>query len=123
MDIIADRVLITFFYYNHLAGHPQSLVPIGLFLFEYVGPDLSSSIQFLRWPILSPNYFYRIDQRIWKLNWSGLAKVCNTGLVTVLNLVPGAAPVTTAVCLVLIGVKTYSSVRLHRLPWPEEKWI
>ncbi len=74
MDIIADRVLITFFYYNHLAGHPQLLVPIGLFLFEYVGPDLYLSIQFLRWPILSPNYFYRIDQRIWKLGnlvWPG----------------------------------------------------
>jgi CDP-diacylglycerol--glycerol-3-phosphate 3-phosphatidyltransferase len=123
MDIIADRLLITFFYYNHLAGHPALLAPVGLFLFEYVGLDLYLSIQFLRWPIVSPNYFYQVDRRIWVLNWSAAAKLGNTGLVTALNLVPGMAPVTVGVCCVLIGIKSYSWVRLHGLPRPEERWI
>lgn len=123
MDIIADRLLITFFYYNHLAGHPDLLAPVGLFLFEFVGLDLYLSIQFLRWPIVSPNYFYRIDRRIWLLNWSAVAKVGNAGLVTVLNLMPGMAPVTVGVCLVLIGIKLHSWVRLHGLPRPEEQWV
>lgn len=123
MDIIADRLLITFFYFNHLASHPQLLLPIGLFLIEFVGLDLYLSIQFLRWPIVSPNYFYRIDRRIWMLNWSSVAKMGNTGLVTVLNLLPGTAPLTVAVCLGLIAVKVYSWVRVHRLPGPEQQWI
>ena len=123
MDIIADRLLITFFYFNHLASHPQLLLPIGLFLIEFVGLDLYLSIQFLRWPIVSPNYFYRIDRRIWMLNWSPVAKMSNTGLVTVLNLLPGTAPVTVAVCVGLIGVKLYSWVRVHGLPGPEQQWI
>ena len=122
MDIIADRLIITFFYFNHLARHPELMLPIGLFLFEYVGLDLYLSIQFLRWPIVSPNYFYRVDRQIWTLNWSAVAKACNTGLVTVLNLVRGTEAVTVVVCLGLIGVKTYSWVRLHGLPWPEEQW-
>lgn len=123
MDIIADRLLITFFYYNHLASHPGLLAPVGLFLFQYVGLDLYLSIQFLRWPIVSPNYFYRIDRRIWLLNWSAVAKLTNSGLVTLLNLVPGTAPLTVGVCLILIGVKSYSWIRLHGLPRPEEQWI
>jgi CDP-diacylglycerol--glycerol-3-phosphate 3-phosphatidyltransferase len=122
MDIIADRLTITFFYYTYLTWHPELAWPVGLFLLQFVGLDLFLSMQFLRWPILSPNYFYLVDRQIWALNWSGIAKFCNTGLVTILNLVPGTAPVTIVVCLCLIGLKTYSWVRLHGLPWPEERW-
>jgi hypothetical protein len=56
-DIIADRVLITFFCWDHLVSHPQLLLPVGLFLFEFIGIDLYLSMQFLRWPILSFDYF------------------------------------------------------------------
>jgi CDP-diacylglycerol--glycerol-3-phosphate 3-phosphatidyltransferase len=122
LDILADRLTITFFYFNHLTRHPDLAVPVGLFLFQYVGLDLFLSMQFLRWPIVSPNYFYRVDRQIWLLNWSSVAKVCNTGVVTILNLVPGTVPVTILVCLCLIVLKTYSWVRLHGLPWPEEQW-
>ena len=122
LDIIADRVLIVFFYHNYLTGHPQLLLPVGLFLFQYIGLDLYLSLQFLRWPILSPNYFYLVDRRIWALNWSLAAKVGNTGLVTWVILLTGAVELATAVCLGLIAIKVYSWVCLHRLPAPERRW-
>jgi len=42
------------------------------------------SNQFIRWPILSPNYFYLVDRQTWLWLWSKPAKALNTGLVTLL---------------------------------------
>ena len=122
MDILADRILVVFFYFNHLDTHPYLLVPVTLFLFEFAGIDLFLSIQFLRWPILSPNYFHFVDRRIWWLNWSVWGKLGNTGLVTILILATGWIWVPAAVCVALIGAKVYSCVLLHRVPPPEPGW-
>ncbi|HTM22802.1 MAG TPA: CDP-alcohol phosphatidyltransferase family protein [Kofleriaceae bacterium] len=122
MDIIGDRLLVTFFYFNHLASHPWLLPPVALFLFEFVGIDLFLSIQFLRWPIKSPNYFHLIDRRIWWLNWSVWGKLGNTGLVTLLLLGTGWIWVPAAVCAALIAVKVYSCLLLLRLPPAESRW-
>jgi CDP-diacylglycerol--glycerol-3-phosphate 3-phosphatidyltransferase len=116
MDIIGDRLLVTFFYFNHLGSHPDLLVPVALFI------DLFLSIQFLRWPIVSPNYFHLVDRRIWWINWSVWGKLGNTGLVTLLLLGTGWTWVPAAVCAVLIAVKVYSCVLLQRLPPPEPGW-
>lgn len=123
MDIIADRLLITFFYYNVLSRDPHLLLPAGLFLFQYLGPDLYRSIQFLRWPILSPNYFHQVDQRIWALNWSPVAKLSNAGFATALILLLGNAWLPVLVCAVLLAIKIYSCVRLQWVPAPERSWV
>jgi CDP-diacylglycerol---glycerol-3-phosphate 3-phosphatidyltransferase len=123
MDIIADRLLITFFYYNALARNPDLLLPAGLFLFQYIGLDLYLSIQFLRWPILSPNYFHQVDRRIWMLNWSPMAKLGNAGLATGLILLLGNGWLPVLVCSALLIIKIYSCVRLQRLPAPERSWV
>ena len=58
MDILADRFLVAFFYLNYLAMHPELAVVIALFLLEFMVLDHYLSNQFMRWRILSPNYFY-----------------------------------------------------------------
>ncbi|HEV8454768.1 MAG TPA: CDP-alcohol phosphatidyltransferase family protein [Gemmatimonadales bacterium] len=123
MDIIADRLLITFFYYNALSRNPHLLLAAGLFLFQYAGPDLYLSIQFLRWPILSPNYFHRVDRRIWALNWSPVAKFSNAGLATGLIVLLGNAWLPILVCSALLVMKIYSCVLLQRVPAPEQSWV
>jgi CDP-diacylglycerol---glycerol-3-phosphate 3-phosphatidyltransferase len=125
LDILCDRLLVSCFYVNtlYLDDRPGMVVPVALFLIQFMVLDQWLSNQFLRWPILSPNYFFQADRGIWLLNWSALAKAANTGLVTLLIvLVPSPWPAT-AVCLALIALKTHSCVKLLRLPAPELAWV
>jgi CDP-diacylglycerol--glycerol-3-phosphate 3-phosphatidyltransferase len=115
MDILADRLLAIFFYLNFLTSHPALVLPIVLFLFEFMVLDHYLSNQFLHWPILSPNYFYEIDDLIWRLNWSMPAKLLNSGAVTLVLLLTESAWIGSVVVLALISVKLYSCIRLHRL--------
>ena len=87
-------------------------------LFEFMILDNYLSNQFLRWPILSPNYFYVVDRPIWRLNWSPPAKFFNSGMITILLLVAGSIWAVMPVLVALYGIKLYSAVRLHRLPLP-----
>jgi CDP-diacylglycerol--glycerol-3-phosphate 3-phosphatidyltransferase len=119
MDILSDRFLVAFFYLNYLAMCPELVVIIALFLFEFMVLDHYLSYQFIRWPILSPNYFYMVDRTIWRLNWSVPAKFFNTGLVTILVLATKSAWLVLPVLAGLVCVKVYSCVRLHRLLPPE----
>ncbi len=50
------------------------LVPIGLFLFSFMVLDSQLSLAFLNWPLLSLNYFSRVDRRLYRWNWSPLGK-------------------------------------------------
>jgi CDP-diacylglycerol--glycerol-3-phosphate 3-phosphatidyltransferase len=118
LDILSDRFLMAFFYLNYLSMHPDLVVVIALFLFEFMVIDHYLSNQFLRWRLLSPNYFYVVDRTIWRLNWSAPGKFFNSGVVTILLLTTKS---TWAVWPVLVGlylVKTYSWLRLLRLPAP-----
>ncbi len=116
LDILSDRFLVAFFYLNYLALHPELALPIALFLFEFMILDHYLSNQFLRWPILSPNYFYLVDRTIWRLNWSPPGKFFNSGVVTILLLATGSIWPVLLVLAVLYGIKLYSFVRLQRLP-------
>jgi CDP-diacylglycerol--glycerol-3-phosphate 3-phosphatidyltransferase len=70
LDILADRLLIGAFYANYLRAHPGLAVPIAMHLLQFVVLDQYLSLQFMRWPCLSPNYFYEVDRTIWAWNWS-----------------------------------------------------
>jgi len=113
LDILADRILIVFFYLNYQTFHPQFTPAIVLFLVQFMVLDHYLSNQFLRWPIISPNYFDKVDRVIWQLNWSPVGKVCNSGLVTILLLATSSLWITLPVVLSLIGLKIYSCVRWH----------
>lgn len=118
-DIIADRLLIAFFYLNYLTLHPEAAAVIALFLGEFMILDQYLSNQFLRWPILSPNYFYLVDKTIWRLNWSPPGKFFNSGAVTLVLLVTGSPWAAAPILAGLYAVKLYSFARLCRLSGPE----
>src|SRR5690242_16969619 len=48
-DILSDRLLVAFFYMNHLAWHHELVVPISLFLVQFMLLDHGLSNQFMRW--------------------------------------------------------------------------
>ena len=122
MDILADRLLVAFFYLNYVALHPAMVVPVALFLFQFMGIDHYLSNQFLRWPIKSPNYFYVVDRTIWWWNWSRLGKPLNSAVVTAVILATKSPVISSAVCLAIIALKVWSAVRMRALPEPETTW-
>ncbi len=125
-DILSDRLCIGAFYANFLRFHPAMAIPIAMHLLQFVVLDQYLSLQFMRWPCLSPNYFDEVDRRVWLLNWSALGKVANGGLVlavVVLATFLGWSWVVPAVVsLGVMAVKVYSMARLARLPQPEP-WL
>ena len=50
----------------------------GVYVAEFLVVDLLLSLAFRAWPLVSPNYFYLVDHRIWALNWSPLGKTINS---------------------------------------------
>lgn len=122
MDILADRLLMAFFYLNYVSLNPEAMLPVSLFLFSFMGLDNYLSNQFLRWPILSANYFSAVDHRLWALNWSPAGKALNSGLVTILLIAFSSPWPATAAATAIIAVKTHSCVRLHQLRQPERNW-
>lgn len=114
-DIIADRILFILFCLTLFQKSPDFLLPGILLLSEFAGLDLYLSLQFRRWPIKSPNYFYFVDPRIWRLNWSRPAKAMNSGLPIMLLLtLPSTLPGIIALSAVII-LKTYSLITVSQL--------
>ncbi|HUS26961.1 MAG TPA: CDP-alcohol phosphatidyltransferase family protein [Kofleriaceae bacterium] len=122
LDILVDRVLVAFFYFNYATFYPQLLVPVCLFLVQFMFIDHFLSNQFMRWRLKSPNYFYEIDREIWRWNWSPFAKAVNTAAVTGVLVVSKSATAGTIVCGAMLVLKTWSTYRVTRLPAPEEGW-
>jgi len=122
LDILADRVLVAFFYFNYVVLYPHLLLPICLFLVQFMFIDHYLSNQFMRWSVKSPNYFYEVDRTIWRWNWSPLAKAVNTAAVTLVLVVSKSAIMGTAVCAAMLVLKTWSVWRVATLPEPERNW-
>jgi len=94
--------------------------PIAVFLFQFVVVDLPLTLLPMRWPVLSPNYFYLIDTFAYTLNWHVVAKVTNTTLlITLLVFVPDQRVALVAASTVLV-IKLYSLVRVLRLTVPKD---
>ncbi len=122
MDILADRILVAFFYLNYVALYPQLIIPVALFLVQFMGIDHYLSNQFMRWPIKSPNYFYEIDRTIWRWNWSPAGKLVNSAVVTTLLIVTKSPVWSSIGCLAMIGLKVWTAIRMRALPAPEASW-
>ncbi len=122
MDILADRLLVAFFYLNFVTLHPELIVPVALFLVQFMGIDHYLSNQFMRWPIKSPNYFYTVDRTIWIWNWSPAGKLLNSALVTTLLIVTKSPVWSSVACMSLIAMKPVDR-RPHARPLaPETSW-
>jgi CDP-diacylglycerol--glycerol-3-phosphate 3-phosphatidyltransferase len=122
MDILADRVLVAFFYLNYVMLYPELVVPVAMFLFQFMGIDHYLSNQFMRWPIKSPNYFYLVDRAIWAWNWSPAAKLLNSAVVTGVLVLTKSPILGATVCGAILVLKFWTAFRMHALPAPERHW-
>lgn len=117
-DIMADRLCVSLIYLSYGWMHPDMLWPIGLYLFEFMFIDGFLSLSFLFWPLLSPNYFFLVDKRIFKLNWSPLGKVANSSFFLFATVLIGNPFVSGAIAAIVLVVKIYSLQRLYKIGIP-----
>ncbi|MGA8257602.1 MAG: CDP-alcohol phosphatidyltransferase family protein [Nocardioides sp.] len=89
IDMLCDRLNCAAFYLGFAALQHEMILPVSVYLFEFLVIDFFLSLAFLAWPIRSPNYFYEVDERIYRWNWSKPAKAVNSALFAVLLLVTG----------------------------------
>lgn len=120
LDIASDRFCAAVFYVGLAWLEPHLVLPVFLYLAEFMVVDTFLTLAFLAWPIRSPNYFFVVDRQIWRWNWSKPAKAVNSSLFAVVLLVTGTPWVGVLVALGLLVVKTASLVVLvgRGLPVP-----
>jgi CDP-diacylglycerol---glycerol-3-phosphate 3-phosphatidyltransferase len=118
LDVMCDRFSAAAFYIGFAWYDPTMVVPVGLYLAEFMVLDMFLSLAFLAWPISSPNYFYRVDERIWRWNWSKPAKAVNSAAFAVLMVTTRNAWVAAAVGLCLCALKVVSTHWFTRLAVP-----
>lgn len=118
MDIFSDRFCAASFYIGLAWLNPDFVLPIFIYLAEFMVIDCFLSIAFLAWPIRSPNYFYVVDRTLWLWNWSKPGKAVNSSMFAVILLVTEMAWLGVVIASALLVLKTVSLVRLARLGLP-----
>nr|WP_320065540.1 CDP-alcohol phosphatidyltransferase family protein [Micromonospora sp. RTGN7] len=115
-DILADRTSSTVVIAALVQLRPTMAVPLALFLIQFDILDCALSLSFLRWPLLSINYFHLVHRGVYRWNWSPPAKAANTaGLVLLVAF--GPTPVyATVFVLAVIAMKTVSLWTVCRIP-------
>jgi phosphatidylglycerophosphate synthase len=114
-DIVADRACTSACAAALVVLRPATALPIAVFLVQFMVVDQLLSLMFLRWPLLSPNYFAAVDPRIHRWNWSPPAKALNTAAVVLLALFTPVSVAATFAAAVA-AVKVVSLVAAARLP-------
>ncbi len=118
LDIVSDRFCAATYYIGFVWMVPHMWWPVAIFLFEFMVIDAVLSLAFLAWPLTSPNYFYLVDQRIWRWNWSKPGKAVNSAAVAILLEVTKNVWVGAVVAIALLTLKIVSFVWLARLGQP-----
>jgi len=113
-DILSDRACSAVLIGGLFVVRPEWSPALGVYFLQFMVVDCMLTLAFLHWPIVSPNYFYKVDRRIWQLNWSVPAKTANTTLLVVVLLIAPVA-VATALAIVQLAVKLWSSHRMLRI--------
>lgn len=119
LDIVADRLCVAIIYLGFAFMNPEMLWAIGLYLIEFMFIDGFLSLAFLFWPILSPNYFYLVDKRIFQLNWSPIGKVVNSSFFLLATVLVASPALSVAIVAVVTAVKLYSLRRLYQIGIPQ----
>lgn len=115
IDIIADRVESTFFFVNFLFFHPHLYLPVLVYLVNFAFVDFYLSYQFIKFDIISPNYFYKVDRTVYRWNFSPAGKFFNSTIVPLLLIfIPRLQILALVLALGLIGIKTFSCHLLHK---------
>jgi CDP-diacylglycerol--glycerol-3-phosphate 3-phosphatidyltransferase len=118
LDILSDRLCAATFYLGLAWLSPELVLPVLIYLAEFMVVDAYLSLAFLAWPIRSPNYFHVVDRTLWLWNWSKPGKAVNSAIFAVLLLVTGSVWLGVATATALLVVKSASLVRLVRLGMP-----
>lgn len=118
LDIVGDRTCTSLCAAALLMFRPDMALPLGLFFIQFMLLDTMLSLSFLRWPILSPNYFGQVSRTIYRWNWSPPAKALNTAALILLVLVAPSPVYPTVFALAAIGIKVASLAAVVRLPVP-----
>ncbi|MBA2573241.1 MAG: CDP-alcohol phosphatidyltransferase family protein [Actinomycetota bacterium] len=118
LDIVCDRLCAAAFYLGFAWYDPSMVVPVGIYLAEFMVIDTFLSMAFLAWPLSSPNYFYLVDRRLWLWNWSKPGKAVNSALFAVLMVLTRDPWLAGAIATMLLTLKVLSTVRLSRLGLP-----
>jgi CDP-diacylglycerol--glycerol-3-phosphate 3-phosphatidyltransferase len=116
MDLIADRVEILFFFIIFLVFYPQLYLPVTVYIFNFAFLDFYLCYQFVKFDIISINYFYKVDRVVYQYNFSFWAKILNsTMIIFLLILLPELWVLTTVLALGWVGIKSYSIYRVVKL--------
>lgn len=108
LDIMCDRISAGIFYVGFAWFDPSMIVPVGIYLVEFMVIDMYLSLAFTAWPVSSPNYFYHVDQRLWWWNWSKVGKALNSGLFALLMIWTREPWLLGLIACILLGLKLTS---------------
>src|SRR5262245_15137468 len=101
---VSGRLWAAGFYVGLVWLDPSMARPVGVFLLEFAVVDTCLSLAFLAWPLISPNYFCRVDRPIWQANWSKTGKAVNSSAVALLMVLTRSVPLCTTVALGLLAL-------------------
>jgi CDP-diacylglycerol--glycerol-3-phosphate 3-phosphatidyltransferase len=114
LDVIGDRASCAVLCAGLIVLQPQLWPAVAVFLVQFMVVDCLASLSFLHWPLLSYNYFDRVDRQVWLLNWSRPAKALNTVSV-VLVAVAGAPLLALVVASAQLVLKVWTAQRVWTL--------
>lgn len=115
-DIGADRLCTIMLGIALITTVPWTLLPVLIFLGQFVLVDSVLSLGFLHWRrLLSPNYFYLVDRTLWRLNWSHPAKATNTSSVIIVTAISHSAIAGAVMAGSVLVVKIISLARIYRV--------
>jgi len=114
LDIVSDRACCGVLVCVLAVVQPDMWPALAVFLIQFMVIDCVLSLAFLRWDLLSPNYFYRVDPTVYRYNWSPPAKATNT-VAVVVAVASGWLPVALAIALAQLTLKIWSSHRVLSL--------
>lgn len=112
-DIMSDRLSVLVIYLAFVTFAPELLWVVLAFVLQFVVIDGILSLSFLRFNLLSINYFYLVDEIIYRLNWSMTAKVMTSTVFMLTLLIWRNVWLSSAVVVIVYAIKIYSLVRLH----------
>ena len=119
IDIIADRISTLFFYVVLLYFYKSVLLWIVVFLYilNFCFVDFYLSYQFIKFPIISVNYFDKIDKIVYQLNFSKIWKFLNSGVVSLwIIFIWKFYEILLIYVLILLWIKVYSILKLRKQP-------
>ena len=75
-DVVGDRLSVIAICLTAMAAGQNGLL-LAVFALHYVSLDLASTTLFVRFRLVSPNYFYLVHTRLFQINWTRPAKVAS----------------------------------------------